>query len=48
MRLIAVIDDPAVVHKILHHLGLSTEVPEPVPYRGPPGGSDPLFDDLPS
>lgn len=36
MRLIATIEDPAVVNKILNHLGLSTQVPEPQPARSPP------------
>jgi hypothetical protein len=43
MRLIATIEHPAVVRKILTHLGLSTEVPTPLPARSPPTGS--LFDD---
>jgi len=36
MRLVATIEDPAVVKKILDHLGLSTEVPEAQPARPPP------------
>jgi len=36
MRLLATIQDPAVVRKILNHLGLSTEVPEAEPARPPP------------
>jgi Putative transposase len=36
MRLIATIEDPAVVKKILNHLGLGTEVPESQPARPPP------------
>jgi hypothetical protein len=36
MRLIALIDQAAVVERILHHLGLPTEVPEPAPARAPP------------
>jgi len=36
MRLIVAIEDPAVVKKILNHLGLSTEVPESQPARPPP------------
>jgi len=36
MRLIATIEDPAVVKKILNHLGLSTDVPEAEPARPPP------------
>ena len=36
LTLIAVIDDPAVIRRVLRHLGLSTEVPEPQPARAPP------------
>ena len=36
MELIATIDDPAVIRKILAHLGLPTEVPAPHPPRPPP------------
>ena len=36
MSLIATIEDPAVVKKILNHLGLSTEVPQGQPARPPP------------
>ena len=36
MRLVATIEDPAVVKKILNRLGLSTEVPEAQPARPPP------------
>jgi hypothetical protein len=36
MRVIATIDEPAVVKKILEHLGLSTEIPSPRPARPPP------------
>ena len=36
LRLIAVIDDPAVVARILRHLGLSTAIPEARPARAPP------------
>jgi hypothetical protein len=35
MRLIAKIEDPAVVKKILNHLGLSTEVPKAQAARQP-------------
>jgi Putative transposase len=37
MTLIATIDDPAVIRKILAHLGLSTERPDARPARPPPG-----------
>ena len=36
MRVIATIDEPAVVKKILEHLGLTTEVPSPRAARPPP------------
>ena len=36
LRLIAVIDDPAVVQRVLRHLGLPTEIPEARPARAPP------------
>ena len=35
-RLIALIDDPAVIQRILQHLGLPTEMPEARPARAPP------------
>ena len=47
MSLIATIDDPRVIRKILGHLGLATEVPQPHPSRSPPRRSDP-FSDLPA
>jgi len=37
MELIATIDDPAVVRKILSHHGLPTEIPTTRPARPPPG-----------
>jgi hypothetical protein len=36
MRVIATIDEPAVVKKILEHLGLTTEIPSPKAARSPP------------
>jgi hypothetical protein len=38
MVVLATIDDPAVIHRILTHLGLSTEPGEPAPGRAPPWG----------
>ncbi len=35
-QLIVVIDDPAVTRRVLHHLGLPTEVPDARPARAPP------------
>jgi hypothetical protein len=43
MRLMATIEHPAVVRRILTHLGLSTEVPAALPARSPP--TAPLFGD---
>ena len=40
--LIALLDDPAVIRRILEHLGLPTEIPEARPARAPP-----LLDDAP-
>lgn len=46
MRLLATIDNPTVVRRILTSLGLSTEVPEPFPARSPPDTDSPtLFDE---
>jgi len=36
LRLVALIDEAAVVQRILRHLGLPTEVPEARPARAPP------------
>jgi hypothetical protein len=36
LSLIALIEDPRVIRRILSHLGLPTEVPEPHPARSPP------------
>jgi hypothetical protein len=36
LRLVALIDEAAVVRRILRHLGLPTEVPEARPARAPP------------
>ena len=37
LRLLATIEDSAVARRILSHLGLPTECPEPRPARSPPG-----------
>ena len=53
MRLIALIEQAQVVQRILRHLGLPSEVPEPHPARAPPSvvqapvpdwPADPAFD----
>jgi hypothetical protein len=40
MTLIATIEEPDVIHRILRHLGLPTEMPEPRAPRPPPPGAD--------
>ena len=40
MRLIALIDRPSVIQRILSYLGLPTEIPDPRPARAPPLGED--------
>jgi hypothetical protein len=40
MQLLALIEDPAVIKKILEHLGLPTEPPRPRPARPPPEQQD--------
>ncbi len=39
MRIIAFIQDPPVIEKILHHIGEPTRAPELVPARAPPQGA---------
>jgi len=36
MILLATIEDPAVIRRILTHLGLSLDTGDPLPERGPP------------
>jgi hypothetical protein len=36
LRLVALIEDSAIIGRILRHLGLPTEVPAPRPARAPP------------
>ena len=36
LRLIALIEEAAVIARVLRHLGLPTEIPEPRPARAPP------------
>ena len=45
MRLLATIEDPRVIRRILAHLGLPTEVPQP---RPPPAQAADLLADLPA
>jgi len=44
LRLVALIEQASVVQRILRHLGLPTEVPEPRPARAPPRRLEPLED----
>jgi hypothetical protein len=49
LELIALIDEAAVIRRILRHLGLPTEVPAARPARPPPlpiGQADPWYDDI--
>jgi len=48
MGLIATIEDPRVIRRILAHLGLPTEGPDPCPSRPPPGRAGDLFADIPA
>jgi hypothetical protein len=40
MRLIAVMEQPDVIRRILRHLGEPTDVPAPAPARAPPHARD--------
>ncbi len=44
LRLVALIDQTSVIQRILRHLGLPTDVPEPCPARPPPCTVDPIED----
>jgi hypothetical protein len=44
LRLVALIEQASVVQRILRHLGLPTEVPEPQPARAPPRRLETLED----
>jgi hypothetical protein len=44
LRLVALIEQASVVQRILRHLGLPTEVPEPRPARAPPRRLETLED----
>jgi hypothetical protein len=46
MRVIATIDDPFIIQKILNHLGLPTTSPSTKPSRAPDDYFDPLFDEV--
>jgi hypothetical protein len=47
MRIIAAIEDPPIIKKILMHLGLPTKPPTPWPARGPPPTHDNDFQQFP-
>ena len=44
MELIAMIEDPEVIHKILTHLKLPAEKSTPLPARAPPGAEQQEFE----
>jgi hypothetical protein len=44
LRLVALIDQASVIQRILRHLGLATDVPEPRPARPPRCPVDPIED----
>lgn len=46
MKFLALIEDPAVIRKILDHLGLPPEPPRPRPARPPPDDPQLDFDDF--
>ncbi|MBI2189788.1 MAG: ATP-dependent helicase HrpA [Acidobacteria bacterium] len=49
LTLIALIEDPPVIRRILSHLGLATEVPTACPARPPPlphASSDPRYENV--
>ncbi len=48
LRLIATIEDPAVVDRIVRHLGLPTDLAALLPARPPPAGDGTLTFDFPS
>ena len=48
MKIIAAIEDPPVIKKILEHLGLPTKPPMPWPARGPPQRADDDFQQFPN
>jgi hypothetical protein len=41
---VALIDQTSVIQRILRHLGLPTDVPDPRPARPPPAAVDPIED----
>lgn len=47
MKIIAAIEDPPVIKKILEHLGLPSKPPMPWPARGPPQKTDDEFQKFP-
>jgi len=48
MKIIASIEDPQVIKKILEHLGIPSKLPIPWPARGPPQRADDDFQQFPS
>ncbi len=48
MRLLATMEGPRVIRRILVHLGLPTEPSDPCPSRPPPGRTGDLFAAIPA
>ena len=48
MRLLATIEDPRAIRRILAQLGLPTQGSDPCPSRPPPGTTGDLFADMPA
>ena len=46
MKIIAAIEDPIVIRKILEHMGLDTKPPRLMPARGPPLRDSHFTDDF--
>ena len=46
LRLIATIESPEAIRRILTHLGLPTILPRPDPARAPPGHTNDFFEDF--
>ena len=44
LRLVALIDQASVIQRILRHLRVPAEIPEPRPERPPPRAADPIAD----
>ena len=47
LRLVALIEQAAVIDRVLRHLGLPTTIPAPAPARAPPGAVGLFAGDMP-